>query len=76
MANSHPFDIALENYLLSDEQRKIVVQGDLGRVQPIKDIGICDFEANLEENNLAMILEAGQIISEDGEIIMSIQTGM
>ena len=66
MASSHPFDIALEIYLLSDAPRKIVAQGDLWRVQVIKDIGIYDFEANLEKNNLVMIGGAAQIISKDG----------
>ena len=75
MANSHPFDIALDNYLLSDARWKIVVQGDLGRVQSIKDIGIYDFETNLEQNNLITKGEVGQIISKDGEVIMSIQIG-
>ena len=75
MANSHPFDIALENYLLSDARWKIVVQGDLARVQFIKDIGIYDFETNLKQSNLIMKGEVGQIILEDGEVIMNIQIG-
>ena len=50
MANYHPFNIALENYLLSEVQRKITVQGDLGRVQPLEDTGIYDFKTNLEQN--------------------------
>ena len=49
------------------------MQGDLGRLQPIKDIGTFDFEANLEKSNLVMIGQACQIISEDKEVILNIQ---
>ena len=75
MANLHPFDVALENYLLSDAQRKIIVQGDLGRVQLIKDIGVHDFKINLEKNNLVIMGTACQIISEDEEMILNFQMG-
>ena len=73
MASSHPFDIALENYSLSDARWKIVVQGDLGSVHLIKDLGMYDFETNLEQSNLIIKGEVGQIISEDEEVMMNIQ---
>ena len=48
----HPFDISLEKYLLSDAKRKIVVEGNLGIVGIIRDLGIDDFKINLELSNL------------------------
>ena len=51
------------------------MQGDLGRVQPIKDIETSNFKANLEKNNLVMIGEVCQAISEDEEVILNIQMG-
>ena len=60
---------------MSDAQRKIIVQGDLGRVQLIKDIGVHDFKINLKKNNLVMMGKACQIISEDEEVILNFQMG-
>ena len=50
------------------------MQGDFGRVQPIKNIGTLDFKANLE-NNLVMVGETCQIISKDEEVILNVQVG-
>ena len=65
MAYSQAFDIALENYLLADSRHKIVIQRDLGKVLPIKNVGTDDFKTNLELSNLVMEGQASQIISED-----------
>ena len=71
MAYTHPFDIALEKYLLSDARNMIVVEGNLGKVGLIRDLGIDDFKVNLELSNLMIQGRAEQIISEDEEIILN-----
>ena len=71
MAYTHPFDISLENYLLSDARRKIVVEGNLGIVGLIRNLGTNDFKINLECSNLMIQGRAEQIISEDEEIILN-----
>ena len=71
MAYTHPFDIALEKYLLSDARRKIVVEGNLGIVGLIRDLAIDDFMINLELSNLTIQGRAEQIISEDEEIVLN-----
>ena len=43
MAYTHLFDIIMENYLLSDARREFVIEGDLGRVRLIENIGTNDF---------------------------------
>ena len=54
----------MEKYLLSDARRKIVVEGNLGIVGLIRDLGTDDLKINLEHSNL-------MIISEDEEIILN-----
>ena len=72
MAYTHPFDISLENYLLSDARRKIVVvEGNLGIVELIKNLGTNDFKINLECSNLIIQGRVAQVISEDEEIILN-----
>ena len=71
MAYMHPFDISLENYLLSDARRKIVVEGNLGIVESIKNLGTNDFKINLECSNLMIQGMVPQVISQDEEIILN-----
>ena len=73
MAYTHPFDIIMENYLLSDARCGLVIEGDLGKVKSIKNIGTDDLIKNLEKNNLMIQGEAEQIISGDEEIILHIR---
>ena len=73
MAYTHSFDIIMENYLLLDARRGLVIEGDLGRVRSIKNIGTNDFIKNLEKNNLMIQGKAEQIISGDEEIILHIE---
>ena len=74
MAYSHPFIIALENYLLADFRHKIMIQVDLRRVLPIKNVGTDDFKINLELSNLVMEGQATQIISEDEEVVLHLKS--
>ena len=67
MAYTHPFDIIIENYLLSDARCKLVIEGDLGRVRLFENIGTNDFIKNLERNNLMIEGRAKQTISGDEE---------
>ena len=73
MAYTHPFNIIIENYLLLDARHGLVIEGDLGRVRSIKNIGTDDLIKNLEKNNLMIQGKAEQIISGDEEIILHIE---
>ena len=50
-----------------------MIEGDLGRVRSIKNIGTNDLIKNLEKNNLMIQGKAEQIISGDEEIILHIE---
>ena len=73
MAYTHPFDIIMENHILSDARCWLVIEGDLGRVRSIKNIGTDDLIKNLEKNNLIIQGKAEQINSEDEEIILHVE---
>ena len=75
MAYEHPFDIALEKYLLEDSRRRICIEGDLGVIGTIKDLGTTDFIMNLTSNNLVMHGWATHLILDDCEILMKVDGG-
>ena len=72
MAYTHPFDIIMENYLLLDARHGLMIEGDLGRVRSIENIGTNDLIKNLEKN-LMIQGKTEQIISGDEEIILHIE---
>ena len=72
MAHTHPFDIELEKYLLEDSRCGWCIEGDLARVQEIKDMGSLNFKENLECSNLVIHGQAAKIISDDCEVLLHV----